>query len=551
MVKRILKKSTNIFSWRQKNILSAAIVLMLMMSASSLLGLLRNRLLAGTFFSGQERLLDIYFAAFRLPDAIYQLLVLGGLSAAFIPVFSDYLQKNKTEAFRIASSVINIGMVVFLFLAVIVYSAAWPLCRLIAPGFNPVELGLMVQLTRLLLIAQGFFVISSLMTGIIQSFERFLLPALAAILYNAAIIFGILFLAEPFSIHGVVYGVIGGAFLHFIVQVPLVMKLGFKFSFSFLYRSLGVKKIFRLILPRMFSLFSTQINLSVAVFIASSLSAGVLALYSFTQNIIALPVSLFGLAIGQASLPALSREASNNESKFQQLFLESFKQILYLSLPASIVLIVLRIPVVRLVLGAKNFPWEATILTAKLVAVFAVSISAQSLIQLLIRYFYASQDTKTPLLVNVISVLVNIVLALVLVFYFDLNVIGLILANTIASIFHCLFLTWLIKARTNGWLSRQFVIYVAKIIFINFILAVVLWFFMRVFDMFLDTTKTINLILLTIATLAISLSLYTFLSWQFKLKEVYSLYRVLKRFGRWRQIFSQSEEILENPSVYD
>jgi len=550
-MKKLLRNSGYIFSLRQKNILSAAIVLMVLIFISSFLGLLRNRLLAGTFFSGQERLLDVYFAAFRLPDMLYQLLVLGGLSAAFIPTFSEYMQKDKNEANKVASSAINIAFVSFIFLALLVFVFAKVLSRLLAPGFTGEEFYHMVRLTRLLLLAQAFFLLSSFLTGILQSYERFLLPAVSAVLYNLSIIGGIVFFSHHFSIYGVVYGVMIGAFLHFLIQVPLTLKLGFNYSFLFNFRDPGVKKIFHLMLPRMLSLFTTQIFLSVSIFIASSLSAGALALYSFSQNIVALPVSLFGLTIGQASLPSLSREASRDKEKFKELFLQSCTQIVYLSLPAGIVLLVLRIPLVRLALGAKNFPWEATILTAKLVAVFSVSIVWQSLTQLLVRFFYAKQDTKTPFWLNMVNALIGIAFSYLLVYVFKFDIVGLAIAGSLSAFTYALCLIFFIGKKAENWFSKVFVNYIGRIFGINLLLSLFLWLLMKGFDHFLDTTKTLNLIILTVLTLFVSLSLYTILSCIFRIKEIYSLLAVIKSFGRWKQIFSQSEEILEGNPGYD
>jgi len=205
----------------QKGILSAAGVLMAAVFFSRILGLLRDRFLAGAFFNpATSWQLDVYFAAFRLPDMIFQLLVVGALSAAFIPVFSQYLFTKKAEAWHIASSVITAGLVLFFLLASVLAIFSLPLSRLIAPSFSTAQLQLMSNLTRVLIIAQVFFLVSNFLTGILQSHHYFLVPALAPIAYNLGIIFGIVFLSPVFGIYGPALGVIIGAFLHFLVQVP-------------------------------------------------------------------------------------------------------------------------------------------------------------------------------------------------------------------------------------------------------------------------------------------------------------------------------------------
>ena len=288
MVNNFLKNSKTLLLRKQSNILSAASVLMIAVFFSRVLGLLRDRFLAGTFFDANTAWqLDVYFAAFRLPDMIFQLLVVGALSAAFIPVFTDYLLKNKKRAWQLASTIITFGIILFFF--------AKPLSQLIAPSFSPTEVILMTRLTRLLVIAQGAFVISSFLTGILQSQQHFIVPALSPIAYNLGIIFGIITLSPHFGIYGPAIGVLIGAFLHLIIQLPLIKKVGFVFKPSFNIKDHGVRRIGKLMLPRTLALAVSQIELTVAVSIATSLSSGSLAIFYFAQHLNALPVGLFGV----------------------------------------------------------------------------------------------------------------------------------------------------------------------------------------------------------------------------------------------------------------
>ena len=175
MVKNFLKNGQNLLNRPQYSILSAASVIMATTALSRILGLLRDRLLAGSFFGpGYSWQLDAYFAAFRLPDMIFQLLVVGALSAAFIPVFTSYLSKDKAKAFTLSSAIISLSLIAFLILALFLYFFSLPLSRLIAPSFSPEELSLMASITRVLIIAQGLFVVSSFITGILQSHLHFL-----------------------------------------------------------------------------------------------------------------------------------------------------------------------------------------------------------------------------------------------------------------------------------------------------------------------------------------------------------------------------------------
>ncbi|HUV42506.1 MAG TPA: lipid II flippase MurJ, partial [Patescibacteria group bacterium] len=295
MVNNLFKNGKLILLRRQSNILSAAFVIMVTVFASRILGLVRDRLLAGAFFGGNEWLLDTYFAAFRIPDMIFQLLVLGALSAAFIPVFSEYLTKNEKEAYQISSSVINIVLLFFIIIAALTFIYADQLCRLIAPTFSPERINLMVDLTRIMLLAQLFFCFSNFLTGVIQSHQRFLVPALSPVVYNLGIIFGIVFLVPIWGIYGPTIGVVIGAVLHLLVQLPLAIRLGFVYQFrAWHFTHPGVKEIARLMLPRTLALGINQIEATVAVFIATSLAVGSLSIFYFAQHLMNVPVGLFG-----------------------------------------------------------------------------------------------------------------------------------------------------------------------------------------------------------------------------------------------------------------
>lgn len=547
MVANLFKNSAKIFLRKQTNILSASLVLMMAVLVSRLLGLLRDRLLAGAFFAeGNQWQLDVYFAAFRLPDMVFQLLVMGALSAAFIPVFSQYLEKDEPEAWRLASAVITFASGVFLILAGVIALFAQPLNRLIAPTFSPYELDLMVQLTRIMLIAQFFFVLSNFFTGMIQSYQRFLVPALAPVAYNLGIIFGIKFLAPQWGIYGPALGVVLGAFLHLMIQAPLLWRLGFVYQPVIDLAHKGLRRIGKLMIPRTLSLAVSQIELTVAVLIATSLTAGSLSIFYLAQHLSVLPVGLFGLTIGQAALPALAKEAEQNLENFKKVFLASLRQILYLALPAGVLLIVLRIPLVRIAFGAKTFPWEATLLTGKVVAILALSVFAQAIIQLLVRGFYALQDTMTPLLVSLVTVGINVGLSFWLVFGLTMDIVGLGLAITVATLLQALALFYWLQRKVGGFEKQLYLGPFIKMVVASFLTGIALWMPMRLLDQFvLDTTRTMQLVLLTLVAGLSGLGVYVGLSRLLRIKEQEYFWATLRRFGAWQKILAESEEVLD------
>ena len=219
MLKKILNSQS-------KTIISAAVILGAASLVSRVLGLFRDRILAGQFGAGDE--LDIYYAAFRIPDLVYSLLVLGAISAGFIPVFVGYLEKDKNRAWYLASSVLNlIGFSLVAVAGLLTIITPW-LIKLVAPGFNSEKLDLTIQLTRIMFLSPFFLGLSAVFGGILQSFRRFLIYSLAPVMYNLGIIFGALFLIKPFGLIGLAYGVVLGAFLHLVVQIPTAWFCGFR-----------------------------------------------------------------------------------------------------------------------------------------------------------------------------------------------------------------------------------------------------------------------------------------------------------------------------------
>lgn len=552
MVNKFINNGKAILLRKQTNILSAAFVIMATVFLSRFLGLIRDRLLAGSFFGGREWQLDVYFAAFRLPDMVFQLLVIGAMSAAFIPVFSEYLEKDQKEADYIASAIINLVLAFFLITGFIIFIFAPSLCRLIAPSFSPEKIDLMVSLTRIMLIAQIFFCVSNFMTGIIQSHQRFLVPAIAPVIYNIGIIFGIIFLTPTLGIFGPTLGVVIGALLHFIVQLPLAFNLGFSYHpFLFDYQHPGIREIMRLMLPRTLALAVSQIQLTVDVFLATSLSAGSLTIFYFAQHLMNLPVGLFGTTIGTAALPTLAQNCARKENEeFKKTFLSSFFQILFLTLPACAILLILRIPVVRLAFGAKNFPWQATLLAGKTLAFFSVAIVAQSLIQVLVRGFYALHNTRLPLLIGVIGVILNVIFNVCLTFVLKMGIFGLAIGTSLASLIQAIMLFIYLDKSVGGFERKSVLFPFLKMSWATFGTLLFLWVPMRFIDKYiLDTTKTINLLFLTIIVSFTGLFVYFLIAKILKIEEFNMLIGLGKRIGQWRKILSESEEVIDSTTT--
>lgn len=549
MVKRFFHNTFFFLSKMQASILSAAGIIMIAVFLSRVLGLLRDRLLTARF-SPQE--LGVYFAAFRLPNLIFELLVMGALSTAFIPVFSKYLsKKKKEEAFRMASSVINVGILIFLLLSLPLLLFARQISSLIAPGFTKEQILLMASFTRIMILAQVFpLIIGNFLTGILQSFNRFLIPALAPVAYNVGIILGILFFSPLFGLYGPVWGVVLGAFLFMVIQIPFTILLGYRHFLIFNLKERGVKEVGRLMLPRTLGLAVSQIGITVDLVLASLLGAKAVAVFNFAQHLQQLPIGLFGAPIAQAVLPSLSRLwAKKDAEEFKKIFLASFHQILFLVLPSSMILIVLRIPVVRLIFGAARFDWEATVLTGKTLAFFSLSLFAQSLTHLLARSFYALHDSKTPVKIGAFSIFVNIFLSIIFIERFSFPIYTLALSTSIASVLDCFLLLFFLDKKVGGFKKSEFFWPTFKILIASVITGISLYIPMKLLDQLVfDTTRTINLIALTGAASFCGLCCYLFLAWFLEIKEATAFLNIIKELRKIRKMFFEtSREVLNGP----
>ena len=474
-----------------KTVTGGAIIIAFFSLFSRVLGLVRDRLLFSTFGAGD--VLDTYYAAFRLPDLIFNTLVLGALSAAFIPVFLEYWHKDKEQAWKIANSVLNIILVVLLLLGVLGFYFAPEVVSIIAPGFDMEKRLATAELTRIMLLGIIFLGLSNIASSILNAFKRFTAFAIAPVMYNIGIIIGITILVPVIGIQGLAWGVVLGAFLHFFIQLPALAKLGFKYSFCFNWRMRGVWKIGALMLPRTFGLAINQINQVVNTAIGSTLAIGSVSIFNAANNLQAVPIGIFAIPIALAYFPLFSEAwVKQDIPHLIASFSKAMRRILFIAIPSSIFIILLRAHIVRLVLGSGAFDWTDTILTARCLSFFAISLFAQSLIPLIARMFYALQDTKTPVISSAISLGLNIYLSIKLSAI--MGVVGLGLGFSIASILNVLVL-WLLLRRKLGDLDDHNVfVSIIKITLISIIAGWLMYGMLFTIAPFVDTHSGIGLL---------------------------------------------------------
>src|SRR3972149_1568504 len=532
----ILKNGANFFKKRQEDILSAAFVIGSSVALSRILGLVRYRLLA-SYFGDNIKLLDSFIAASILPEAIFEVLIFGTIALAFIPVFSQYLSKDKLEkAWRLSSAMITLSLIAFIVISAVVIICAKFIAPIIAPGLiskDPMTLPLIARLLQIMILAQLFFVISIFLTGILQSFQRFLVPALASVFYNIGIIVSIIFLVPVFGIYAPAIGMILGALLHLVVQLPLVLSLGFKFRPVLDIKNKDVRETFSLMWPRSIALGLVRISDMINIALASIATVGSIVAFNYAQVLQYVPAALFAASIAQASLPSLSIEFNAKRyQQFKKIFVESLHQILFLVLPAAAILAILRVPIVRLVFGAKEFPWETTLLTGRVLIAFSIGIAAQAASLLLTRGFYALRDSITPVKINVLTVAFNITLSLLFILIFKLSIVYLAIAYSTANIINVLLLLFLLDRKVK-FVQKELFLPILKMSAISLVTAIFLYIPMKLLDQLVfDTTRTIELIVLTSIATAVGLSVYLLLSWLFKVEQIVVFYNFAKRIIR-------------------
>lgn len=537
----------NLFSLlysRQTSILSAATVIAATLMFSKILGLIRDRLLAHVFSPDK---IDIFWAAFRLPDLIFQIVILGALSVAFIPVFTEHFEnKGKEDALEMAGAVLNVFLAIFILVTILIFILAQPIISyVIAPGFSTERQMQVVVLTRIILFGQIILVLGSFFIGILQSFQRFIIPALAPFFYNLGIIIGIVLFSKSFGIVGAALGVVLGAALHASVQLPLVWAMGFRFNISLKFFHPGVKEILKLMSVRTFGLAAEQINETVGLALASLASIGSVTYLTFAQHLQIVPIGLFGATLAQAALPVLSSERARGRiEEFKITILTTLHQILFLTLPAAAILIVIRIPVVRLVFGASQFNWEATVLTGATVAFLAVGLSAQAISLLLVRGFYALKDTKTPVIVSLVVVVLNIILSLYFIVSLKLDVWAIGAANSIAAIVSAILLFLALHFKIGKFNLKIVITPLLKMLMATVIMGMALYIPIKLLDQVIfDTTKTINLLILTGASSIFALSIYVIVVWFLKVRELDTYVELLRKLSKF-QTKLRSKEVL-------
>ncbi len=476
----------------------------------------------------------MYFNAFRLPDLVFNVLILGAVTTAFIPVFTDHLKKHdETEAWRLANTVINGAGLVLLASLIVLYFLIPAIIPIISPFKEAERLAQTIGLARILIIQPFFFGLSYIAGSVLNSYKRFVSYSIAPLIYNLSIIVGIVYLSPNFGINGVVYGVLIGAFLHFLIQVPTLQTIGYRYQPIIDWRNPGLRRMLKLMLPRTVQLIMMQATLLAFARVAAQLPVGSVAGLNFADNIQTVPTVIFGNAFAMASFPYLSEAYADQEKgRFNHYLTRSTKAALFFLLPSAVGLYLLRIQIVRLILGSGHFGWDQTILTAEALGMFALGLVALGLIPLYMRAFFAMHDTKTPMYVTIPSSLVTIVIGYILAYRFNLGVGGLAAAASTGSIIQLIIMYSILRRRLHSKTERELWSSAATYLLLSLVMAAAI----QLTKIFVGTTTDlrygINVLLQGGAGLVIGTVVYLGLAILLRLEEVEFLWQKKKIFSK-------------------
>lgn len=508
--------------------------------ASRLLGVFRDRVLAGMFGAGD--VLDVYYAAFKVPDLLYNLLIVGALSAGFIPVFIATRERVKGDKFdhwqlvNSFMSVVTVGLVVG---AILLFVLAQSLAGVVAPGFGAEKVAEVAELMRILALSPILLGISAVVGGVLQSYRRFFVYSIAPIFYNIGIVIGALYFVEPLGTQGLAWGVVLGASLHLLIQLPAAVSLGWRWQWRWNLRDSGLRNIGRLMIPRTLALALTQFNIFFLTIVASYLSSGSVAVFHFASNLFFVPVALFGISYALASFPDLSEAyARGDTDTFKKYIRSTMRAIIFLIIPATVLYLVLRAQIVRGVLGSGAFDWTDTVLTFETLYWMSLAMFAHALIPLLVRVFYAAQNTLLPLLAGLVGDLLTIGASVYLSLRFD--VVGLAMALSLGAVVQMIILCGFMLRKFGLVIDSQTGWAVVKMIIAGVVMAFVAQGIKTGLGIFYGTETFIDIAMQASLTTTMALLAYVAVSFLLHSRELLVVITALRR--RLRPVLSEPLE---------
>jgi putative peptidoglycan lipid II flippase len=504
-----------------RQIARASVIVMATFLVSRLLGLLRDVVIGAQFGTSGDY--DAYVAAFRIPDIIYTLIAGGILVSAFLPTFTSYLAKeDRTGAWRLASAVINLVVVVLAAVAFVAALLAEPIVRyLLAPGFGPEAQALTVQLIRLLLIPPIIFGVSGVVMGILYAHQSFWLPGLAPSMYNLGIIFGALVLAPALGVFGLAIGAIIGALLHLLIQVPGLRRVKMQYSTRLAVRDPGVQEVIRLMIPRMFGVAVVQLTFLVETILASWLATGAVSALNYAWRVMLLPQGVVAQSVATAAFPTFADQYARGQlAQLRSTLAATVRSILFIAIPAAIGLLVLREPIVQLLFQRGQFTATSTAIVAMALGGYALGLIGHSGVEILARAFYALHDTKTPVLLGILALGIDLVMGLSLINV--LGVLGLALANMTAASIEMILLIVVIRRRLGGLDDRRVALSALRTTAAAALMGLAVWGFLVV-------TASTNVTVRAFGGMIVGAGVYFVAAWLLRSEELHGALGMIRR----------------------
>jgi putative peptidoglycan lipid II flippase len=443
-----------------RQVAKAATLVMALFVVSRVLGLVRQMVI-GTLF-GTSGDLDAYVAAARIPEMIFLVVAGGALGSAFIPAFTDHLaREDRTGAWRLASAIVNLALIVLTFAAGLMAVFAPLLARtVIAPGFDLPQQALTASLLRLMLISSVIFGVSGIVMGALNAHQHFLLPALASSVYNLSIIGGAALLGPRMGVRGMAVGVVVGAALHLLIQVPGLLRHGARYVPTLGLDDPSVREVGRLMAPRVLGTAVTQLNFVVNINLASRMGEGAVSAIYYAWLLLMLPLGVFAQAVGTAAFPTFAEQVARGErAEMRGTLAATLRAVFSLSLPATVGLLVLGRPLVGLLFERGAFEASSTEAVAWALAFYALGLVGHAGLEIVARAFYALHDTFTPVWVGGLAMGLNVALSLTLPGLFGVAgrppYAGLALANSVATLLELVVLMVLIRRRMGSLEGRR------------------------------------------------------------------------------------------------
>ncbi|MEA2086692.1 MAG: murein biosynthesis integral membrane protein MurJ [Candidatus Caldatribacteriota bacterium] len=493
-----------------------------------ILGLGREIVISNRFGAGIET--DAFFIAFMIPNLLRSFLGEGALNSAFIPVFTDYLtnhDRKKAEYF--ASNILNILIIVLITIVALGIWGAPLLINIIAIGFksSTYKYELAVNLTRIIFPYIGFVAVAALFMGILNSYNHFLVPALAPAMLNISVIVFALTLSYKYGIFAIAWGVILGGMGQALIQTPILIKNKIKYSFVVDFNDPGTKKLLKLLVPAIIGLAITQINVVVDRTLASTLVDGSISALYYSNRLVQFPLGAFGIAISIAIFPTLSKQiAKNNIAEFKKSLLFGLRMLLFITVPSAVGLMVLKDSLIRLIYEHGIFSRTATTMTSSALLYYSIGLFAYACVRLITMSFYALKDTKTPVKIGIYIVFINIALDLILIRYLAHS--GLALATSVAAILNLIILLKVLQDKIGNLELKSQVLFLIKIIISSIFLGIICVLVNNYFGSTLDLSNKYNQTIQVIISIFSGGMVYLISNYILGVKEVRNLKQSIK-----------------------